>query len=670
MENKIYLGTAYYPEHWDASDWEHNSALMNEGGLNFVRMAEFAWSKLEPAEGQYDFKWLDRAIDLCRRHNIEVMLCTPTAAPPPWMLHRHPDIVPVDINGRKMSATSTRHCYCPNSPAYQEYARRITVAMTEHYKHNDTVMAWQIDNEFGSSVRLSETCYCEHCAREFRKWLKSRYLTLDALNDAWGTIFSSNTYSSWEEILPPDRTVMTTPDPAHALDYRRFISDSYITFQNVQLQVIREISPGRPVTHNLAGDPIDYFNLFKDLDFAGWDNYPSFRTPSAPHLASANHDACRGYKNKNFWILEQQTKGQMHFLEPGYLRLYTYQGIGRGADLVCYFRWRLCRFGREQLRSGIIDWSGNTTRRYEEVKQTGAELQKISSELIGSACRAEAGILTSFDIRSAFDIQKNHMYMGTPVDYPRLMADFFYRPLFDRNISTDILNLQTCNLDCYKLILAPFLYLLDARSAARLKDYVRKGGILVSSVLSGYKDWNNNMISEALPGALTDLTGCTIKESNSFYHDPELNRVLLKVPGYPETESPATVWGELLHPGKAEVVGRYSTNFFKGDPAVTLNRYGKGCVLHIGTVLSNEAHDQLIDWAVHLSGIKTIESPDNVEISCRYKDAYKYVFILNHNETEKTVNVGGLYRDLLAGTESDQPIQVKGLDVRIIKMDV
>jgi beta-galactosidase len=384
----FYFGAAYYPEHWEPDRWEHDACLMQAAGFNIVRLAEFAWAKMEPREGKFDFGWLDRAIEILSAHGIQVVLGTPTASPPPWLMAKRADLFLVEQNGVRQTYGLRRE-YCPSHPLYREHTAQIVHRMAEHFKDNPAVIGWQIDNEMG------ERCYCDICRAEFQRWLQKRYGTLDALNERWGTVFWSQIYSDWSQIPVPLSTAHSH-NPGLALDYRRFISDTYCDYQKLQSDIIRHYCQNHFVTHNLMGfgfGQLNYYDLAADLDHVSWDIYNrhqwDMRAEVDPARAALSGDAMRGLKKQNYWVMEQQSGGGgwEHVAvppKPGELRLWTYQSITHGADAIVYFRWRTARVGTEQNWQGILEHHGSPGRRYAEVCQVGRELKKISTTIMGA----------------------------------------------------------------------------------------------------------------------------------------------------------------------------------------------------------------------------------------------------------------------------------------------
>ena len=337
-----HFGVDYYPEHWPRERWPIDARMMREAGIGLVRMGEFAWAKMEPAEGQFDFAWLDDAIGVLAAEGIQTVLGTPTATPPAWIIERNPEILPVDNTGA-VRGFGGRHHDCQSNETYRVHIRRIVRAMAGHFAPDPHVVGWQIDNELGNSHR--SLCFCDSCARAFRAWLRVRYKTIEALNQAWGTVFWSQTYSTFDQVPVP----LPTPNshnPSLLLDWKRFCSDLIVNFQRLQVAILREECPRQFVTHNYMGlfDKTNYFDLAEDLDFIAHNQYPLHfrkdRYPVAPpERLAATLDLMRGIKRKPFWIMEQQAgpsgwETVSSTPRPGQLRLWTHQAVARGADTI------------------------------------------------------------------------------------------------------------------------------------------------------------------------------------------------------------------------------------------------------------------------------------------------------------------------------------------------
>ncbi|MGD2155419.1 MAG: beta-galactosidase [Anaerolineales bacterium] len=644
----FYFGVDYYPEHWPEERWEEDARLMAEANFNVVRLAEFAWSKLEPEEGKFDFDWLDRAISILLSRDIKVVLGTPTASPPPWVMAKGEDLYLVGHDGHRLTYGNRRE-YCPNNSIYREHARRIVDKMADHYVGHSGVIGWQIDNEFGSR------CYCDICKGKFQQWLISRFHTLDELNEKWGTVFWSHTYNQWSEIPVPISTG-NSPNPSLALDYYRFMTDSYLSFQKEQVDILRQKCADHFITHNLMGfkyDQLDYFKMNADLDFVSWDIY--WRTQwnmfneLDPSYAALGHDTMRGLKKKNFWVMEQQSgAGGWEFVavppKPGELRLWAYQSIAHGADGIVFFRWRTSRFGTEQYWHGVLDHHGAPGRRYAEIKKMGAEINKIGDQIQGAIVKSEVAMLLSYDSRFAFQIQPHNPRF----DYPSHFQDI-YRAFYYQNVSVDVVA-PTSDLSEYKIVLAPALHIVSDEVADNLEGYVKGGGRLVLTPRSGVKDTQNVIVDKVLPGLLADLCGIEIEEYVSMPIDMD-GEIIFTCPEFNKELFRADTWCDVLKPKGARVIALYQHDYLRGKPAITLNEYGNGSVVYMGTIGGSDLYSTVGEWLIGIAGVKPyLTSSVGVEIAERWQDGKKLIFLMNYADEEKEIELENRYTNLLDGS--------------------
>ncbi len=681
----FHYGVDYYPEHWPEERWPVDARMMAEAGFNVVRLAEFAWSKLEPEEGHFDFDWLDRVLAILSDHGIRAILGTPTASPPPWLMAKDSGMFRVREDGQRVTYGNRRE-YCPNHPLYRDHSCRIVTAMAEHYAGHPAVLGWQIDNEFG------DRCYCPVCRQAFGDWLAQRYASLDDLNLAWGTIFWSHVYNDWVEIPTPVQTG-GAPNPGLALDYARFCSDSYVEYQKLQVDILRRQCPGHLVTHNFMGfryDQIEYYNLARDLDLVAWDNYPRTQwgmgadvDASAPALG---HDTMRGLRGgpggQNFWVMEEQSgPGGWQMVSvpprPGEIRLWAYQAIAHGADAIIYFRWRTARFGTEQYWHGILDHHAQPGRRYAEVKQMGDELKHIGEIIQGTRLRPAVAMLQDYDARWAFQIQGNNPGFA----YPRHFQEV-YRALHARQVGMDVVS-PMHDLSSYRLVVAPALHLVSPALAEKLEHFVAQGGVLVLTARSGVKDPANNVVNQYLPGLLAGLAGAHVEDYDSLPEGarvglevelPTLDRALTLTFGeqaalnLPCESRCATTWCDILVSDGAQVVARYSEEYYAGRPAITLNSYGKGQVVYIGTLGPAALFDALAPWLLALGGVQPVlRVPAGVEVAERWQGESSLLFVLNHTGQAQEITLPRAYRDLLdTGKAVDGQVTLPARGVMIL----
>lgn len=643
------LGACYYPEHWDRSEWENHAELMRGAGFNSVRMADFAWGIMEPEEDNFDFSLFDDAIRIFAEKGIKVILCTPTAGPPKWLVNKY-DILQRDRYGRKENWGSRREG-CANNAAYRERSASITEAMAKHFASNENVIAWQIDNEFG--CHASAHCYCEHCRREFAAWLEKKYKTIDNLNKQWGTVFWSLAFDDFDDIIlpvynscEPENEHSWSHNPSLDLEYRRFSSDSWVNYQKMQADIIRKYS-NKPLTHNFMGhfSDIDYYKLAKDLDFVSWDNYPDNQWGSSQYeYVSMAHENMRGVKNRNFIAAEHQS-GPCGWdvmgasPEPGQIRLWTYQTIAHGGEGIMYFRFKALHYGMEQYWYGILGHDGVPRRRYYEIQQTMRELNKLQDYIIGAENKYDALIVKSYDNVWAHDI-KSH---ARGFDYRDILFSY-YKANADLNINTAV---SIGDYEKYKVVYMPAYNLVDEEEIRKVSEYVRNGGTLVTTFRSGTRNEYNNLFTATLPCAFKELAGIEIEEFDALKKETGIEGLVT---------ASAKLWCDVINPITAQALCIYSNRYFKGKAAVTVNSFGKGKVYYVGCDMGEEALKTLVRYISENAGIKPFEAPPGIEITVRDK----YTIVLNHNDYEVETPVRG--KSLISGKTFDGKLDAYGAE--------
>ncbi|MBM7563434.1 beta-galactosidase [Paenibacillus sacheonensis] len=655
------FGVCYYPEHWPEERWATDARMMQEAGMNVVRIGEFAWSKLERREGEFDFSWLDRIIDLLAGHGIRVIFGTPTATPPKWLMDKHPDIYMRDKFGHVRGFGNRRH-YCYNAASYQPYIQKIVERLASRYANNPNILAWQIDNEFGCND--TTRCYCENCRTAFHVWLQEKYGDIDAMNERWGTVFWSQIYNEWHEIVLPANTPFPLHNPGLELDYRRFASDSVCKFQKFQTDLIRSIAPHQTVTHNLMGtfNEIDGYDLSEELDIVSWDNYPNlmFTRDVNPAVAAMSHDMTRGLKERNFWVMEHQSGqpgGNVMFPtpKPQELRRWTYQSIAHGADGILYFRWRGCLFGAEQFWHAILQHDGKPGRKYAETKAVGEELKRVSRLLEGTENRPQAAMIRSYDNEWTFEIQPhimNYSYMDHFTGY----YQFFY----DHHIGTDIVS-PAADFTKYKLLVLSNFIMATDDMVERLYAFVEAGGSLVLDFRAGAKDWDNRMEPLTLPGKFAELLGITVEEYGVLFKD---DRRRIKANGQ-DADFGGGKWVDVIELRGAEALAVFDEDYYAGRPAVTKHAFGQGHAYYIGTEIDASLRDHIFGTICGDAGITlgrpAVSAPPGVEVVSRSNETREYTFVINHTVDPVIVDLDGPIQDWLSGRVFEHgPAELEG----------
>ena len=638
------FGVDYYPEHWPEERWAHDLDEMVALGFNTIRIGEFAWSRFEPADGEYDFAWTDKVAELCAERNITIMLGLPVRNPPAWLFARHPDMAIRAHDGHRESYGS-RYTVCLNHAELRRYALRLTRAIGERYAGSDAIASWHLDNEFGDG----SICYCERCRQAFISWLQDRYGSVEKVNEAWGLVFWSLEISDWDQVWVPARINRFPHNPSLLHDYRRFVSDTTAGFVREQGDVLRRAAPGAIITTNLQSMTryhTDYYKMCEPLDVAAVNYYP----PSS--YVSADLDIVRGTKQAPFWVVEQRSgpQGFTHRAfptpQPGETRMYTYQSIAHGADAVLYFRWRATPFGQEQFHGSVLRHDGSRTRFAEEIAQVGAELHELGPELNGSVVRNDVAMIMSYESRWALDDFRPH----PSLEYRDLFLRF-HGGLERRQIGADVVHPEA-DLRSYKVVLVPMLYVLSTGALENIAAFVAGGGTVVVTCQSGVKDENANILAPELAARLNELLGVRVTESIALADGERRSMKLLDGDSY-ECE----YWVDIAEPTSAEVLATMGGDWYEGAPALTRNEYGEGQAFYIASIPEARFYDSVVARVVEDAGVsRVLAAGPEIEAVRRVTESASYVFVLNRSDRRRAVRVPAQYETLLSDAGEAGPI--------------
>ena len=640
-------GGDYNPDQWlDRPDiLEQDIILMKEAHVNCVSVAIFAWAKLEPKEGVYDFDWLGRVIDRLYENGIYTILATPTGARPAWMAHKYPEVLRVGPSLHR-NHMGERHNHCYTSPVYREKTRQMNLRLSKAFGSHPGVILWHISNEYGGE------CYCELCQEAFRLWLKEKYQTLDALNQAWWTSFWSHTYTDWSQIEPP---LPNRESHCHglSLDWKRFVTHQTVDFCKKEIEAVREGGSRLPATTNLMGfyQELNY-NKFQDvLDIVSWDNYPDWHGLQDPVGLAAEiactHDLMRCVNKKPFLLMES-TPTTVNWREvsklkkPGMHMLSSIQAIAHGSNSVQYFQWRKSRGSCEKFHGAVVDHYGKSdTRAFQETAQVGKRLEGLS-EICKTNLKPQAAIL--FDWENWWAAEDAQGPRNSGLHYKETVLSH-YRAFWELGIPVDIVDMEK-DLSGYRLVAAPMLYLYRANIAEKMKEFVKNGGTLVGTYWSGIVNDTDLCYLGGMPGdGMTQVFGLRSEEIDALY-DGQYNAMSFQNTRYQLSEL-----CDLVKVDTASVLSTYEKDFYAGQPALTVNSYGKGRAYYLAAKAEDRFYLDFYRFLAAESGVVPAldgQLPYGVTASLR-KGSRDIVIVQNYNDRPAAVALNAPYTDLETG---------------------
>lgn len=642
-------GGDYNPDQWleFPEIINEDMRLIPLAHCNVMSINIFAWSTLEPKEGEYDFSYLDNIMDRLDKIGAKAILATPSGARPGWMSKNHPEVLRVDET-RHRNLHGARHNHCYTSPYYRKKVYEMNKKLAERYKNHPALILWHISNEYGGE------CHCELCQKAFREFLKEKYNNnLDKLNNAYWSKFWSHTYTDWEEIESPSpRGEMAV----HALnlDWKRFVTHQTMEFIKNEIKPIKEITPDIPATTNLMGSyrGLDYFKIKDVIDVISWDNYPRWHNGDNVSVGCHTafmHDLNRSLKNKPFLLMESApslTNWQdfNKLKRPGMHMLSSMQAVAHGSDSVQYFQWRKSRGSAEKFHGAVVDHCGHeNTRVFKEVAEVGKNLEKLD-DIVGTYTKSETAIIFDWENRWAINDMQAMAKETKKIDET---CENHYKTFWKKGINVDIID-SDCNFDNYKLIIAPMLYMIKPGVTEKIEKFVKNGGTIVATYATGWVDENDLCFLGGVPGGiLKDVFGIWSEEIDTLFpHDFNI----VKLDNVKEYK--AVDYCEIIHPSTAKTLGTYSKDFYKDMSAITLNEYGKGKAYYIafrdtGEFLSDFYENIINDLNIEKS--LEISLPYGVTAHSREDESYKYIFIENYNDTPQEIVFDKEYQNVLTG---------------------
>jgi len=660
-------GGDYNPDQWVNYPGvrEEDMRLFRLANCNEMSLGIFAWAALEPEEGKFDFSFMDKAMDDIYAAGGRVLLATPSGARPHWLSHKYPEVQrwTEDFVQRR---PGRRHNHCYTSPIYREKVQIINRKLAERYKDHPALIGWHISNEYNGR------CYCPNCQKAFREFLREKYGTLDKLNDQWWNAFWSHTYTDWDQIEPPS---MLGEFYTHGLtvDWKRFCSHQTIDFMKMEIAAVKEFTPHIPVTTNMMGfheDP-DYQEMARELDFTSIDVYPSWRGNTEADVPMAKKyalqfDLTRSLLHKPFLLMEctpslVNWQPICKLKRPGAQMLASMQVIAHGADSVQYFQFRKSRGAMEKFHGAVVDHVGHEhTRAFREISEVGKRLQGMDA-LVGT--NVDARVAMVFDWGNRWMLNNAQ---GFQLNDKKVMPTFeqFYSPLWDRGINTDVIGYDD-DFSRYKVLIMPMPYAVSEAVGQKLRAFVEKGGILLSTYTTAMVNENDQCYLGGLPGAgLRPVFGIWNEEIDTLY--PEEKNAVRCADG---TLVDAVDYCELIHTEGARVLATYDSDFYAGMPAATVNGYGKGFAYYVAFRDTGDFTDRLVAQVLEKAGITSEfdgKLPYGVTAHSRADTGKTYVFLQNYTYEPQSVQTGITWTDVETGETVSGTMQLQPLQTRIL----
>jgi len=617
----MFYGGDYYPEQWPEPVWDDDVRLMRTAGVNLVSLGVFAWARIQRAEGEFDFDWLDRVLDKLHAGGIAVSLATATASPPPWASRRYPEMLPQDANGITYWHGS-RQAYAPTSPVYRRLAGDLVTAIASRYAAHPAVVMWHVNNEYGCHVRAD---YSDNAAVAFRQWLRARYGDVEALNDAWGTTFWSQRYSDFDEVVPPRRAPASI-NPSSLLDFKRFTSDALRDLYRMEKAIIRGAGGVQPVTTNFMGafEAVDYRSWAADLDLVGDDSYPDPADPGSFRTAAFAQDLMRSLKPGVPWILMEQAPSAVNWRPsnspkaPGQMASLSMQAVARGADGLMFFQWRQSRAGSEKFHSAMVPHAGIGTRTWREVVSLGEALAGLPS----LPAEVEAPVALVYDWENRWAVEGS----DHPVRFDHLaVVRDWHAALHRQHVTVDIRH-PADDLSRYALVVAPQLYLLTNAAAANIAAYVAGGGTLLLSAFSDVVDEHDRFPGDGFTTRLGATLGLRVTDFGGLSLDPR-GEVTVSVGDASVT---GRLFAEEIEVTEATTLGRFAGGRLAGRPAYTSHASGSGTAYYLATVPDEAGMRTITAPLLARAGVRPPVDglPDHVETAVRGR----CLFVVNHSD--------------------------------------
>jgi beta-galactosidase len=671
---KMIHGGDYNPDQWINYEgiWDEDFRLMDLAHVNVMTIGIFSWSSLEPEEGRFDFSWMDQIMDRLAAEGKYAILATPSGARPAWLSQKYPEVLRTNAN-RTKNLHGERHNHCFTAPIYREKTQRINTELVKRYKDHPALIAWHISNEF------SGECHCDLCQDAFRNWLKKKYDNdLEQLNHAWWTSFWSHIYTDWNQIQAPSTNGERSVHGL-ALDWKRFVTDQTIDFMGNEMKPLRELTPELPITTNFMGifEGLNYWKMARSLDIVSWDSYPMWHHVGAGHVNIALetaflHDLNRSLKGGKPFMLMESTPSVTNWQSvsklkrPGMHLLASLQAVAHGSDTVQYFQWRKSRGSVEKFHGAVVDHCGHEhTRVFKDVSEVGKALEKLD-DIVGTSVKPEVAII--YDWENRWGIEDTRGFNNDAKKYPETVIKH-YSGFWKKGVPVDIIDMEQ-SLSQYKIVVAPMLYMLRGDIAKRIEEFVKGGGTFVATYLSGLVNENDLCFLGGFPGPLRNILGVWTEETDSL-HPEEFNEINVHIEALNHKTYKVVDMCDMIHLETATSLATYATDFYAGQPALTVNKFGEGQAYYIAFRNNQDFEEEFYAHLIQELQLKPVleaKLPEGVSVQTRYDENNTFIFIMNFTEKTQSVDIGSFdMENILEGISEHGTVSIEGYGIKIYK---
>jgi beta-galactosidase len=671
---KMIHGGDYNPDQWINYEgiWDEDFRLMDLAHVNVMTIGIFSWSSLEPEEGRFDFSWMDQIMDRLAAEGKYAILATPSGARPAWLSHKYPEVLRTNAD-RTKNLHGDRHNHCFTAPIYRQKTQRINTELAKRYKDHPALIAWHISNEF------SGECHCDLCQTAFQNWLKTKYNNdLEQLNHAWWTSFWSHMYTDWSQILAPS-AIGEGSVHGLTLDWKRFVTDQTIDFMENEMKPLRELTPELPITTNFMGifEGLNYWKMARSLDVVSWDSYPMWHHASTGHVNIALetaflHDLNRSLKGGKPFMLMESTPSVTNWQSvsklkrPGMHLLASLQAIAHGSDTVQYFQWRKSRGSVEKFHGAVIDHCGHEdTRVFKDVSEVGKALEKLD-DIVGTSVKPEVAII--YDWENRWGIEDTRGFNNAAKKYPETVIKH-YSGFWKKGVPVDIIDMEQ-SLSQYKVLVAPMLYMLRGDIAKRIEAFVKDGGTFVATYLTGLVNENDLCFLGEFPGPLRNVLGIWTEETDSL-HPEEFNEVNIHIEELKQKTYKVVDMCDMIHLETAKLLGTYASDFYAGQPALTVNEFGEGQAYYIAFRNNQDFEEEFYGHLIQELQLKPVletKLPEGVSVQTRYDENNTFIFLMNFTEKTQSVDIGSVdMENILEGISEHGKVSIEGYGIKIYK---